>query len=106
MPWFPVVIAGDSMAPTLCEGEWWLARRTREVMPGDVVVVRQPERDGLLTVKRIIRGEGSRWWVEGDNPGRSRDSRHYGAVAPEAISARLVLRYRPLPLRRLARRGG
>jgi signal peptidase I len=106
LPWFPVAVAGDSMEPTLRSGEWWLARRTHRVAVGDVVVVRQPEQGDLLTVKRITRREGSRWWVEGDNAAHSRDSRHYGLVDQEAIVGRLVVRYRPLPLRRTSPRGG
>jgi signal peptidase I len=104
--WFPVVIAGDSMEPSLSGGEWWLARRTGRVSVGDIVVVRPPDQTDLLTVKRITRREGSRWWVEGDNVAHSRDSRHYGPVDPEAILARLVIRYRPLPLRRVRRVDG
>ena len=94
------------MEPTLRSGEWWLARRTRRVAVGDVVVVRQPEQEDLLTVKRITRREGARWWVEGDNAAHSRDSRHYGPVTDEAVLARLVIRYRPLPLRRIRRVDG
>ena len=104
--WFPVAVAGDSMEPTLRSGEWWLARRTRRVAVGDVVVVRQPEQEDLLTVKRITRREGARWWVEGDNAAHSRDSRHFGPVTDEAVLARLVIRYRPLPLRRIRRVDG
>lgn len=106
LPWFPVAVTGDSMEPTLRSGEWWLARRTRRVAVGDVVVVRQPEQEDLLTVKRITRRVGTRWWVEGDNSQRSRDSRHYGPVDHEAILARLAVRYRPLPPRRISHLGG
>ena len=106
LPWFPVAVAGESMEPTLRSGEWWLARRTRRVRVGDVVVVRQPEQVELLTVKRITRRDGTRWWVEGDNPPLSRDSRHYGPVDQEEIIAQLVVRYRPLPPRRIPRLGG
>ena len=106
LPWFPVAVAGDSMEPTLRAGEWWLARRTRRVRVGDVVVVRQPEQGDLLTVKRVTRLEGAKCWVEGDNPPRSRDSRHYGPVDREEIIAHLVVRYRPLPPRRIPRLGG
>ena len=106
LPWFPVAVAGDSMEPTLRSGEWWLARRTRRVAVGDVVVVRQPEQEDLLTVKRITGRQGAGWWVEGDNSERSRDSRHYGPVDPEAILAVLVIRYWPLPLRRVRRVDG
>lgn len=106
LPWFPVVIAGDSMEPTLRAGEWWLVRRTRKVSVGDIIVVRQPEQEDLLTVKRITRREGARWWVEGDNAAHSRDSRHFGPVTEEAVVARLVMRYRPLPLGRIRRVDG
>lgn len=106
LPWFPVVIAGASMEPTLRAGEWWLARRTRTVRVGDIVVVRPPDQADLLTVKRVARREARGWWVEGDNSAHSRDSRHFGPITEEAVVARLVIRYRPLPLRRVRRVGG
>ena len=106
LPWFPVVIAGDSMEPTLSAGDWWLARRTGRVSVGDIVVVRPPDQADLLTVKRVARREGRGWWVEGDNAAHSRDSRHFGPVTEEAVLARLVIRYRPLPLRRVRRVDG
>ena len=85
------------MEPTLCDGEWWLALRTRRFSAGDIVVIDHPEYVGLLAVKRLARREVSGWWVEGDNPARSRDSRHFGAVAEARILGRLIVRYRPLP---------
>lgn len=97
LPLFRVAVAGDSMAPTMRDGEWWVARRTGSVGVGDVVVIDHPEYPGLLAVKRIVRAEGDGWWVEGDNPQRSRDSRHFGPVPAARILGRVVLRYRPLP---------
>ena len=93
-PWFRVAIAGESMAPTLREGQWWVARRTTVCRPGDIVVIDHPAYDGLLAAKRAIRRENGGWWVEGDNPDRSRDSRHFGPVPDERIVGRLVMRYR------------
>jgi hypothetical protein len=64
------------------------------VRPGDVVVARFPTRPDLLVVKRAVRPEGGLWWVEGDNPAVTDDSRRYG---PADVLARVVLRYWPLP---------
>ena len=85
------------MEPALRDGEWWLAVRTRRFGAGDIVVIEHPEYAGLLAVKRLVRREASGWWVEGDNPARSRDSRHFGALADASIRGRLIVRYRPLP---------
>ena len=85
------------MAPALCDGEWWLALRTRRFGAGDIVVIEHPEYAGLLAVKRLVRRDGDGWWVEGDNPAASRDSRHFGAIADARIRGRLMVRYRPLP---------
>ena len=106
LPWFRVAVTGDSMTPALREGEWWLARRGGRPRVGDVVVVDHPEQDGLLAVKRLIRREPDGWWVEGDNADRSRDSRHFGSIAEERIVGRLLVRYAPLPLRRVRRVDG
>lgn len=102
LPWFRVAVTGDSMAPTLLPGEWWIARRTGRARPGDIVVLDHPE-EGLLAVKRLISRSGRACWVEGDNSPRSRDSRHFGAVDSSRILGRLVVRYAPLPPRLPAR---
>ena len=105
-PYFRVLIEGPSMESTLRAGEWWIARRQDAARPGDIVVVEQPGGSGLLMVKRLVRMESSGYWVEGDNPDQSRDSRHFGPVDARLIRGRLVLRYWPLPVGRPARSGG
>ena len=94
-PVFRVAIDGPSMLPTLQSGEWWLARRKRRIRPGDVVVLSHPKRHGFLVVKRAVSPDGDGWWVEGDNPGASEDSRQWGPIAPEAIRGVLWWRLRP-----------
>ena len=101
-PLFRVAVTGDSMAPTLRPGEWWIAARTRRARVGDIVVVDHPEEE-LLAVKRLVRRAGRECWVEGDNAARSRDSRHFGPVDSSRIVGRLLMRYAPLPPRRPAR---
>jgi phage repressor protein C with HTH and peptisase S24 domain len=82
------------MLPALRPGDCLLVRRPRRVRPGDVVVARFPARPDLLVVKRAVRAVDGLWWVEGDNPAVTDDSRRYG---PAEVLARVVLRYWPLP---------
>jgi nickel-type superoxide dismutase maturation protease len=91
-----VRIVGPSMAPTLRNGETHLAVTGVRLRSGHVVVIRHPERPGLLTVKRLVRREDDGWWVEGDNAAESTDSRQFGLVDPGLVVARVVMRVRPL----------
>ncbi len=92
-----VLIRGPSMVPTLRDGDAVLARRGgRPPRPGDVVLARFRSRPDLLVVKRIVRADGSGWWVQGDNDLGTDDSRVYGVAD---IEARVVLRYWPRPRR-------
>ena len=92
-----VLVHGPSMAPTLRHGDAVLTRRGgRQVRPGDVVVARFHARPDLLVVKRARHRDGDGWWLEGDNPLVTDDSRTYG---PARVEARVVLRYWPRPCR-------
>ena len=91
-----VRIVGPSMEPALRNGEVYLFRQGARVRAGDVVIIRHPQRPELLTVKRIVRPEASGWWVEGDNPAASTDSRDFGAVPDSSVIGRVVMRLRPL----------
>jgi nickel-type superoxide dismutase maturation protease len=84
------------MEPAVCNGEWWLARRTRDVSPGDIVLLVHPRRPDALIVKRVARRDGSGWWVLGDNADASEDSRQFGQVPEHGVVGRLVWRYHPL----------
>ncbi len=93
------------MAPTLRHGEWGLAVAARRVRRGDVVVVEDPRRPGFELVKRVIAVPGDlapdgsrldgRYWVEGDRPDASTDSRAFGPVEARAIRGRVVLIWWP-----------
>lgn len=87
------LVAGPSMAPVLRDGDCVLVRPGARVRAGDVVVARFPARPQLLVVKRAVRPDGALWWVEGDNPDVSDDSRRYG---PAEVLARVVLRWWPV----------
>ncbi|MDP2013087.1 MAG: nickel-type superoxide dismutase maturation protease [Actinomycetota bacterium] len=91
-----IAIAGASMEPALRSGQWWLVRRTKNVRPGQMSVFWHPLRVDLLTVKRVDHRQAAGWWVVGDNPAASDDSRFFGAVDPQRVVGYLVLRYRPM----------
>lgn len=96
--WTTVRIIGPSMEPALLSGEWWVVRPARRIRVGHVVAARHPERPDLVVVKRVVRREGSGWWLEGDNAGASDDSRAFGEVAEESILGVLWWRYRRAPI--------
>ena len=102
LPITRVRIVGPSMEPTLRNGEWWLVRRTGSVHPGHVVLIKHPKRPELAIVKRIDRAAEGGWWVIGDNPAESDDSRAFGPVPADHILGRLWFRYGRDPRREAA----
>jgi signal peptidase I len=98
-PFRRVLVSGPSMAPALRHGDQLLVDMRpvrRPVRPGDVVVVRLPDRP--LAVKRVVRLEADgEVWVEGDNPFGSTDSRDLGGVPALAVVGRAVARLWPRP---------
>ena len=99
-PFGRLAVTGTSMLPTLAPGDFLVVRWRARVRRGDLVVVRLPGRP--LGVKRVVRVVAEGWWVEGDNPEASTDSRALGPVSPDAVLGRVVLRYWPFPVRRVS----
>jgi nickel-type superoxide dismutase maturation protease len=96
-PWKRVRVAEHSMLPTLRHGDWLIARRTRRVRPGQVVLAWHPRRPALLLVKRATRRAGAGWWLESDFPEApgAVDSSGFGPVPDELIVGRVIARYWP-----------
>jgi nickel-type superoxide dismutase maturation protease len=95
-------VIGPSMVPALAPGDWVIADRrayrSRPPEPGHVVAARDPRDPARVLVKRVIRAEpDGRFWLEGDNPAESTDSRVFGPVARRLVFARVVFRYWPHP---------
>ena len=99
MRWRRVAVRGPSMSPTLHDGDVVLVRFDAPVRSGDVVLVTWPNRPGQLSVKRAVRPDGGGWWVLGDNPFGSTDSRTLGPADTPAV-VRWRLWPRPGRLRR------
>jgi len=102
---FRVAVEGESMAPTLLPGDFLIAVRSGPVRRRALVVVEHPARGGLEMVKRVTAMPGElvegvvlgpdEYWMVGDDPDASTDSRTLGAVPREAIRGIVRARYWP-----------
>jgi len=103
-PLLRVAVAERSMFPALHPGDWLLARRTKRVRPGQIVLAWHPQRPSFLLVKRVAwrveKGEGEAaggWWLASDNPAAGAvDSARFGPVPEDKIVAVVLLRYWPI----------
>ncbi|HEY3895235.1 MAG TPA: S24/S26 family peptidase [Pseudonocardiaceae bacterium] len=84
-PWRCAVVRGPSMSPTLADGDVVLVSSQARPRPGAVVLARWAARPGQLSVKRVVGRHGDGWWVQGDNPAASTDSRHLGTADLVAV---------------------
>jgi phage repressor protein C with HTH and peptisase S24 domain len=82
------------MSPTLHDGDVVLARFGGPPRAGDVVLVGWAARPGQLSVKRAVRPVDEGWWVLGDNPFGSTDSRTLG---PAQVRGVVLARLWPHP---------
>jgi signal peptidase I len=103
---FRATVDGESMEPALRAGDVVVALRRGTLRPGRVVVLRHPLRPDLEVVKRVRHGPGDpapdgrrlgpgEYWVEGDRPERSTDSRSFGPVRRQDVLGIVVFRYGP-----------
>lgn len=81
-------VVGASMLPKLEPGQLLLATSLfKRLHPGQVVIV---EHDGKEKVKRIERITNNKVYLIGDNLAASTDSRHFGWLQRDQISALVV----------------
>lgn len=80
-------VNGNSMAPTLIDGQLVIGRQTRDLTAGDVVIV---SHNGIEKIKRIEHHEGDLVYLLGDNAAESTDSRSYGWLPAKTIVAKVV----------------
>lgn len=97
----PFKVSGRSMEPTFKEGQTLLVSSLpyffQQPKVGDVVVIKDPRdpstssgQDGRLLLKRIKKKEKDKYFVAGDNPQASTDSRTFGAIKKENILGRVI----------------
>jgi len=100
-------VSGSSMSPTFADREtvfvfrWayglqapfvnrYIVRWGR-IKNDEIIVLKEPE-SRLRVLKRCAEVRDSSVYVLGDNPGKSRDSRHYGFVDSMYIEGRVLHR--------------
>jgi nickel-type superoxide dismutase maturation protease len=89
---YKYICEGKSMNPTLKDGEVVLVDREAAIKVGDIVIARHPigQNDIAKRVGRI--NERGHYFLVGDNPDESEDSRDFGAVTREYIKGKVVAR--------------
>lgn len=91
-------VTGASMLPLLEPGQEVLidrrAYRREPPQPGDIVVAQHPYQPDLKIIKRVTAvSTDGRYFLQGDNPQESSDSRSFGAVSPQLILGRVTSRF-------------
>lgn len=95
-----VLVRGGSMVPTLRAGDVVVALPGATVRPGELALVRWASRPGQLSVKRAALAFDDGWFVLGDAPDASTDSRTLG---PAEVLGPVRWRLWPRPGRLRAR---
>lgn len=84
-----IKVVGDSMSPTLTDGDYILSIKPRSLRPGFVYVVNHTDLGRII--KRLERVEVDRTFFKGDNP-TSTPGAVMGPVAKDRIIGRAILR--------------
>lgn len=84
-----VVVNGDSMWPTLKDGETVEVSvySGQDLQVGDLIVFRDPREKSRICIKRLKQVEADGLFVEGDNPDptASTDSHNYGPISLNSV---------------------
>jgi type IV secretory pathway protease TraF len=93
------------MEPALRPGDFLVARSRGKVHRDALVVVQHPERRAFEMVKRVSAVPGDeidgrrlgprQYWLMGDNPQRSTDSRTLGPITSDDVKGVVLFRYWP-----------
>jgi nickel-type superoxide dismutase maturation protease len=88
-----VRVSGDSMRPTLADGDLVLVKKTRNIATRDIVLAAHPFKSSVRMLKRVdsIDAAGQ---VEllGDNRDDSSDSRSFGKLPSHHVCGRVICR--------------
>ena len=87
------LVEGDSMSPTLKDGDAVLINPTANFQIGDIVLAKHPFKQSVKMLKRIGEiDENGNYLLIGDNPAESTDSRSFGAISQKEILGKAVCR--------------
>ena len=86
-------VSGHSMEPLFKAGQTLLVSSLpyffNEPKVGDVIVIKDP-RDGKALLKRITKKEKNKFFIAGDNPQSSTDSRTFGPITNDLIGGKVL----------------
>ncbi len=86
-------VEGNSMLPTLKNGEEVLVKTGKILQIGDIVVANHPFKQSVIIIKRIEKiSTSGKLFLVGDNPSESTDSRNFGEISAEEIIGKVVCR--------------
>ncbi len=95
-----VKVDGNSMYPTLKDGEYVLMKITDDVEVGDIVVLHvdyEYEMESEYIIKRVAEiAEDGSVYVLGDNSEVSFDSRHCGYFPKEIIRGKVIFEFKQI----------
>ena len=84
----------QSMEPSFKEGDFVLVDRMSYFFSkprvGHIVVAKHPHHSKMLLLKRIVKEEGDRYWLQGDNSLVSSDSRQFGWVKKPFLIGKVI----------------
>ena len=84
-----IVVNGDSMWPTLKDGDVMHAvpYDGQDLFVGDLLVFYDPRKSSRVCIKRLKRIESDGYFVEGDNPDptASTDSHNFGIILEDSV---------------------
>ena len=93
-----IKVVGDSMLPTLSDGDILIIKKARSIRPGFVIVVDHPSLGRIVKRVAEVSPEGVR--LTGDNPA-STSAAEMGLVPSQSVNGKVVLAITPKGLRRL-----
>jgi phage repressor protein C with HTH and peptisase S24 domain len=85
--WVLRKVVGDSMNPTLKNGQLVLIFKTRNFKVGDIVMAFMDRRE---VVKRITKQADGKVFLEGDNKQKSTDSRTHGYLIDRHVMGKVI----------------
>ena len=89
------LVEGDSMAPTVLNGDSVLVDPHAQIQTGDIIAADHPYKKSVKLIKRVesIDGLTGRIELNGDNRDSSTDSRSFGTIRKSDIAGKVVCRF-------------
>lgn len=86
-----IQVSGDSMVPTLKNDDRVIVDLKQAIGPGDLVLANHPYKKSIRIIKRVASIDpDANFFLVGDNPDESSDSKAFGAVPSSDIVGKVI----------------